>query len=74
MHTTIDSATEVVSGIRFPEGNRWHDGRLWYSDMHTGEVFSLDPVTDAGPRSRRRSTGSRPGSAGCRTVGWSSAP
>lgn len=50
MHTTIDSATEVVSGIRFPEGNRWHDGRLWYSDMHTGEVFSLDPTADAGPR------------------------
>ncbi len=48
MHTTIDSATEVVSGIRFPEGNRWHDGRLWYSDMHTGEVFSPRP------RDRRR--------------------
>lgn len=50
MHTTIDSATEIVSGIRFPEGNRWHDGRLWYSDMHTGEVFSLDPGADEGPR------------------------
>ena len=50
MHTTIDSATEVVSGIRFPEGNRWHEGRLWYSDMHTGEVFSIDPGVDAGPR------------------------
>ena len=50
MHTTIESATEVVSGIRFPEGNRWHEGRLWYSDMHTGEVFSIDPGVDAGPR------------------------
>ena len=30
MHTTIDTATDVVTGIRFPEGNRWHDGRLWY--------------------------------------------
>ena len=51
MHTTIESATEVVSGIRFPEGNRWHDGRLWYSDMHTGEVFSVDPGSpDARPR------------------------
>ncbi len=51
VHTTIDSATEVVSGIRFPEGNRWHDGRLWYSDMHTGEVFSVDPgAADARPR------------------------
>jgi sugar lactone lactonase YvrE len=47
---SIDSATDVVTGIRFPEGNRWHAGRLWYSDMHTGEVFSLDPERDAAPR------------------------
>lgn len=51
MHTTLDSATEIVTGIRFPEGNRWHDDRLWYSDMHTGEVFSIDPTApDATPR------------------------
>ncbi|WIB60888.1 SMP-30/gluconolactonase/LRE family protein [Curtobacterium sp. MCLR17_007] len=52
MHITLDSttATDVVTGIRFPEGNRWHDGRLWYSDMHTGEVFSIDPATNDAPR------------------------
>lgn len=50
MHTTLDSATDVVTGIRFPEGNRWHEGRLWYSDMHTGEVFSIDPASATGPR------------------------
>ena len=50
MHTTLDAANDVVTGIRFPEGNRWHGGRLWYSDMHTGEVFSIDPASDAGPR------------------------
>jgi sugar lactone lactonase YvrE len=50
VHTTLDSATTVVTDIRFPEGNRWHGGRLWYSDMHTGEVFSIDPRSDAGPR------------------------
>lgn len=47
---TLDSATDVISGIRFPEGNRWHRGRLWYSDMHTGEVFSIDPDTESAPR------------------------
>jgi sugar lactone lactonase YvrE len=49
---TLDSATDVVTGIRFPEGNRWHENRLWYSDMHTGEVFSIDPSdgADAVPR------------------------
>lgn len=40
---------DVVSGMRFPEGNRWHDGRLWFSDMHTGEVFVLDPARDSEP-------------------------
>ena len=52
MRITLDptTATDVVTGIRFPEGNRWHDGRLWYSDMHTGEVFSIDPDSDAAPR------------------------
>ena len=38
--------TEVVlSGLRFPEGARWHDGALWFSDMHTGQVFRTDPRT-----------------------------
>jgi sugar lactone lactonase YvrE len=52
VHITLDSAVDVVTDIRFPEGNRWHDGRLWYSDMHTGEVFSIDPDPDpdAAPR------------------------
>jgi sugar lactone lactonase YvrE len=50
VHITLDSAVDVVTDIRFPEGNRWHDGRLWYSDMHTGEVFSIDPGADAAPR------------------------
>lgn len=52
MHITLDTttATDVVTEIRFPEGNRWHDGRLWYSDMHTGEVFSLRPGPGERPR------------------------
>lgn len=41
---------DVVTGMRFPEGNRWRDGKLWFSDMHTGEVFVFDPVTDKEPK------------------------
>ena len=38
--------TEVVlDGLAFPEGPRWHDGRLWFSDMHAHEVVALDPVS-----------------------------
>lgn len=40
------AATSVVfDGLRFPEGCRWHDGRLWFSDMHTGRLYSADPDT-----------------------------
>ena len=35
----------VFTGYRFPEGCRWHDGRLWFSDMHTGVVYTADPAT-----------------------------
>ncbi|MGP3535974.1 SMP-30/gluconolactonase/LRE family protein [Microbacterium sp. RD1] len=32
--------TEVlIEGLRFPEGCRWHDGRLWFSDMHSGTIY-----------------------------------
>jgi sugar lactone lactonase YvrE len=38
------SETKVLlDGLRFPEGPRWHDGRLWFSDMHAGRVITLDP-------------------------------
>lgn len=35
----------LFDGLRFPEGCRWHESRLWFSDMHTGRLYSADPVT-----------------------------
>ncbi|MGE3618944.1 MAG: SMP-30/gluconolactonase/LRE family protein [Acidimicrobiia bacterium] len=35
--------TTVVEGIKFPEGPRWYDGRLWFSDMHGRKVYALKP-------------------------------
>ncbi len=32
----------LVDGLVFPEGPRWHDGRLWFSDMHAHAVFTVD--------------------------------
>ena len=34
----------LIDGLCFPEGPRWHDGRLWFSDMHdlTVKAVSLD--------------------------------
>lgn len=33
----------IASGFAFPEGPRWHDGHLWFSDQHAGEVVVLAP-------------------------------
>jgi sugar lactone lactonase YvrE len=32
----------LVDGLRFPEGPRWYDGRLWFSDMHSQQVLAVD--------------------------------
>lgn len=37
--------TLIFSDLRFPEGARWHGDQLWFSDMHTGQVFRSDPST-----------------------------
>ena len=32
----------VVDGLAFAEGPRWHDGELWFSDMHDHRVCVVD--------------------------------
>lgn len=32
----------LAQGLCFPEGPRWRDGKLWCSDMHAGEVVTVD--------------------------------
>ena len=34
----------VIDGLRFGEGPRWHEGRLWFSDMHEGVVLAMTPA------------------------------
>lgn len=31
----------LVENLVFPEGPRWHEGRLWFSDMHAKEVVAV---------------------------------
>lgn len=45
----MTTPTRLYTGLRFPEGGRWHNGRLWFSDMHTGEIFRVDPDGDQLP-------------------------
>lgn len=37
----------VLDRLAFPEGPRWHEGRLWFSDMHAHEIVAMD---EAGAR------------------------
>lgn len=32
----------LLDGLAFGEGPRWHDGKLWFSDMHAHEVMTVD--------------------------------
>ena len=32
----------LLGGLMFPEGPRWRDGRLWFSDQHAREVVAVD--------------------------------
>ncbi len=33
----------VLDGLAFGEGPRWHEGRLWFSDMHAQQVIAVAP-------------------------------
>ncbi len=39
--------TTVLDGLAFGEGPRWHDGRLWFSDMHARHVMATTEDGDA---------------------------
>ncbi len=37
----------ILDNLCFPEGPRWHDGALYFSDMHDGIVWRLTPEGQA---------------------------
>lgn len=39
---TQRTPTLLLDDLVFPEGPRWHDGRLWFSDLHGFEVVAVD--------------------------------
>ncbi len=38
----MDSLVKVADGFHFLEGPRWHENKLWFSDMHGYKVYNLD--------------------------------
>lgn len=39
---TLPEPTLLLDGLCFPEGPRWHGGRLIFSDMQAREVVAVD--------------------------------
>jgi sugar lactone lactonase YvrE len=37
----MDAPRVVLEGLCFPEGPRWHAGKLWFSDMHGHKVMTV---------------------------------
>lgn len=37
----VRTTTVVLDDLAFPEGPRWHDGRLWFSDQHDKRVVAM---------------------------------
>jgi sugar lactone lactonase YvrE len=36
-----DKLDVLLAGLSFPEGPRWHDGKLWFSDFYTHRVIRV---------------------------------
>ena len=64
------SVSLLVDGLAFGEGPRWHDGKLFLSDMHAHRVLAIDG--DGTVTTVAEHDAPLPASAGCPTVACSS--
>lgn len=44
--TDLKPTTIIDTGLVMPEGPRWHDGKLWVSDIFGGRVVTYEPGGD----------------------------
>ena len=48
----------VIDGLSFPEGLRWHEGALWFSDIHAHRVYRfVDGKTELAAQINDRASG-----------------
>jgi sugar lactone lactonase YvrE len=45
--SVVNETRVILDGLIFPECPRWHDGRLWFSDMLDHKVIAVDPDGNA---------------------------
>ena len=41
--------TQLVDGVNFGEGPRWHDGELWYSDFYQQTIYRVSTAGQLAP-------------------------
>lgn len=41
MNAQTYAAQPLADGLAFPEGPRWHAGRLWFTDQHARRVYAM---------------------------------
>jgi sugar lactone lactonase YvrE len=54
-------AQTLTGGLAFPEGPRWHDGRLWFTDQH---AHTINTLTASGDQTTVAQTDDLPGGLG----------
>ncbi len=59
----------LLDGLLFPEGPRWHDGKLWFSDMQGLHVMTVDMDGNAEGFCNQACSGQHE-SQGHRSYGW----
>lgn len=42
MNTRIKTLADPAKGLRFTESPRWHDGKLWFLDIHDKRIKTVD--------------------------------
>jgi sugar lactone lactonase YvrE len=42
MTTGIQTLADSNTGLRFTESPRWHDGKLWFLDIHDKRIKTVD--------------------------------
>ena len=64
--TSYEQNEHASCNLTFPEGPRWHNGLLWFSDFYSGEVITVD---ENGTRSTIVSVPEQPSGLGWDTQG-----
>jgi hypothetical protein len=50
----MKKVNRLVGGLEFPEGLRWHEDRLWFSDMNACKDKALNLLPQRAQRAQRK--------------------